>query len=63
MSCIKCKQRPATCDDYCVECEIEFHLENPDENDDLIESYHNNPEWFKAWAPVVAEIERLRRES
>ena len=23
MSCIKCKQRPATCDDYCVECEIE----------------------------------------
>jgi hypothetical protein len=53
MSCYTCKEAEATCDDYCVECEIKFFRANPDEQPDLILQVESDPDSFAAWIPVV----------
>lgn len=53
MSCYTCERAEATCDDYCVACEIKFFRANPDEQPDLILQVESDPDSFAAWIPVV----------
>lgn len=57
MSCYTCKVAEATCDDYCVECEIKFFRANPDEQPDLILQVESDPDSFAAWIPVVKALQ------
>lgn len=57
MSCYTCKEAEATCDDYCVECEIAFFRANPDEQPDLLEQVESDPVRFAAWIPVVKALQ------
>lgn len=57
MSCYTCKEAEATCDDYCVECEIKFFRANPDEQMDLILQVESDPDSFAAWIPVVKALQ------
>jgi hypothetical protein len=57
MSCYTCKEAEATCDDYCVECEIKFFRANPDEQPDLILQVESDPDSFAAWIPVVKALQ------
>ena len=57
MSCYSCKEAEATCDDYCVECEIKFFRANPDEQPDLILQVESDPDSFAAWIPVVKALQ------
>ena len=56
MSCYTCKEAEATCDDYCVECEIKFFRANPDELPDLLEQVERDPGRFADWIPVVKAL-------
>lgn len=53
MSCYTCERAEATCDDYCVACEIKFFRANLDEQPDLFEQVERDPVRFAAWIPVV----------
>ena len=57
MSCYTCKEAEATCDDYCVKCEIKFFRANPDELPDLILQVESDPDSFAAWIPVVKALQ------
>ena len=57
MSCYSCKEVEATCDDYCVACEIKFFRANPDEQMDLILQVESDPDSFAAWIPVVKALQ------
>ena len=59
MSCYICKEAEATCDDYCVECEIKFFRANPDEQPDLILQVESDPDSFAAWIPVVKALQEV----
>ena len=57
MSCYTCERVEATCDDYCVACEIKFFRANPDEQMDLILQVESDPDSFAAWIPVVKALQ------
>ena len=57
MSCYTCERAEATCDDYCVACEIAFFRANPDELPDLILQVESDPDSFAAWIPVVKALQ------
>ena len=59
MSCYTCKEAEATCDDYCVECEIKFFRANPDELPDLLEQVERDPVRFADWIPVVKALKEV----
>lgn len=59
MSCYTCKEVEATCDDYCVECEIKFFRANPDELPDLLEQVERDPVRFADWIPVVKALKEV----
>jgi hypothetical protein len=61
--CIACNYNPPACDDLCVQCEIKWYLDNPEEQDDLIEDFERNPKSLKAWYPVIVAIRKSRGES
>jgi hypothetical protein len=57
MSCYTCERAEATCDDYCVACEIKFFRANLDEQPDLFEQVERDPVRFAAWIPVVKALQ------
>lgn len=57
MNCVTCDRNEATCDDYCLECEIKFFRANPDEQPDLILQVESDPDSFAAWIPVVKALQ------
>jgi hypothetical protein len=54
--CIDCNEVEMVCDDRCVQCEINFHLAEKEEADDLIEEYKNNPTRLSDWEPVIRAL-------
>ena len=55
--CFQCQVAEATCDDYCVACEIAFFQANPDEQPDLFEQVERDPVRFSDWIPVVKALQ------
>lgn len=56
--CSTCKVNEPVCDDYCLDCEIEFFRTHPDEQPDLILDVERDPVRFAKWIPVVAALQQ-----
>ena len=56
--CSACKVNEPVCDNYCLDCEIEFFRTHPNEQQDLFEQVERDPANFAEWIPVVAALQQ-----